>query len=403
MSRIRATRLPHALAAAAIAVLATTVLLAAAPAGAAQVGLGTADSFAVLAGAGITPPGATTITGDVGTFPTTSETGFGPGANAVTLTGTNHGGDSVTQGAKNDLVTAYDDAAGRLPETAHAVELGGDTLLAGNYTSGTFGLTGTLTLDAQGNTDAQFVFKAASTLITASNSRVLLINGADPCRVVWQVGSSATFNTGTQFVGDVLALTDISALNSATFQGRLLARNGAVTLDTNTITRGDCLVPAGAGTTSTTVAPGATTTTAAPVVTTTTAAPVVTTTTAAPVGATTTTAAPLGTTTTTAPLGTTTTTAAPLAGVTTTTEAALTAASIPAAPVAPAAPATPAAPAVPGTPATPAAPATPGAPVTPSSPGAPGLPATGIDALLLMCVGVALITVGSAATAGARR
>lgn len=224
-----------------IAFAATTVLASLVatgmPASAAPpVGLGTAASFAVLAGAGITNTGPTTITGDVGTFPTTTESGF----SSVTLIGTDHAGDAVTQGAKTDLVTAYDDAAGRLPATSVPVELGGSTLPAGVYTSGTFGLTGTLTLDAQGDPDAQFVFQAASTLITESASRVLLVNGADPCRVVWQVGSSATFKTGSIFVGDVLAQISITAQTTATFQGRLLARDGAVTLDTNTITSGAC-------------------------------------------------------------------------------------------------------------------------------------------------------------------
>src|SRR4029078_1530465 len=91
-------------------------------------------------------------------------------------------------------------------------------------------------------------------LIAEANSRVLLLNGADPCRVVWQVGRSATFKTGARFVGDVLAYTSITAQTSATFQGRLLARNGAVTLDTNTITRSSCAAPTGAGTTTTTAA-----------------------------------------------------------------------------------------------------------------------------------------------------
>ena len=251
--RLAARRLPRAFA----AVLGASVLAMAPHASAAQapVGLGTAQSFAVLAGSGITNTGPTTITGDVGTFPTTTRSGFG----SVTLTGTDHGGDAVTQGAKNDLVVAYNDAAGRSPVTNVPVELGGTTLLAGVYTSPTLGLTGTLTLDAQGRTDAQFIFLAGSTLIAESNSRVLLLNGADPCRVVWQVGSSATFKAGTSFVGDVLAYTSITAQTSATFQGRLLARNGAVTLDTNTITRSNC-APSGGGTSTTTGATTPTTT-----------------------------------------------------------------------------------------------------------------------------------------------
>jgi LPXTG-motif cell wall-anchored protein len=223
---------------AALGLALASIVLVAGPAMAAvgRVGLGTAGSFAVLAGSGITNTGATTITGDIGTFPTPSETGFG----TVTLTGTNHAGDSVTQGAKTDLVTAYDDAASRTPATSVPVELGGTTLLAGVYTSPTFGLTGTLSLDAAGDPNAEFVFQAASTVIAESNSRVVLLNGADPCNVTWQVGSSATFKTGAHFVGDVLAQTSITAQTAATFQGRLLARNGAVTLDTNTISPGVC-------------------------------------------------------------------------------------------------------------------------------------------------------------------
>ncbi|MCA1842862.1 MAG: DUF3494 domain-containing protein [Actinobacteria bacterium] len=256
MSAARATRL------ASIALLSGSALLAASPAFAAQghVGLGTADSFAVLAGSGITNTGPTTITGDVGTFPTPSETGFG----SITLSGANHRGDAVTQGAKRDLVAAYDDAAGRKPVTNVPVELGGSTLPEGVYTSPTFGLTGTLTLDAKGRPEAQFIFQAGSSLIAESNSRVQLLNGADPCNVVWQVGSSATFKTGTRFVGDVLALTSITAQTGATFQGRLLARNGAVTMDTNTITKANCVAPAAGGSTTTTTTPGTTATPGTP-------------------------------------------------------------------------------------------------------------------------------------------
>ncbi|HEV2759828.1 MAG TPA: ice-binding family protein [Acidimicrobiales bacterium] len=303
-SRLRLTTgwSPRALA----ALVGASILVMAPHASAAQapVGLGTAQSFAVLAGSGITNTGPTTITGDIGTFPTTTRSGLG----SVTLTGTDHGGDAVTQGAKDDLVVAYDDAAGRIPATPVPVELGGTTLLAGVYTSPTFGLTGTLTLDAQGRTDAQFVFQAGSTLITETNSRVLLLNGADPCRVVWQVGSSATFKTETSFVGDVLAYTSITAQTRATFQGRLLARNGAVTLDTNTITRSSCALPG--GTTSTTTIATTPTTTGTTATTATTIGTIGTTGTT-PAGTTGTT--PAGTTGTT-PAGTTGTTPAGTTG-----------------------------------------------------------------------------------------
>jgi len=196
--------------------------------------LGTATSFAVLAGAGITNTGATTITGDVGTFPTTSEVGFGPGANAVTLVGAsaNHAGDAVTQGAKNDLVTAYTDAANQTPCTT----LG--TLTAQNLTPGTYcfstsaALSGPLTLSGFG----VYVFQIGSSLTTASASSVLLTNNAQACGVYWQVTSSATFGTGSSFQGTVMALQSITMNTGATLIGRALARNGAVTLDTNTIT-----------------------------------------------------------------------------------------------------------------------------------------------------------------------
>lgn len=205
------------------------------------VNLGTATSFAVLAGAGITNTGPTTITGDVGTFPTTTETGFG----TVTIIGTNHAGDAVTQAAKTDLVTAYNDAAGRTPATTVSGDIGGQTLTPGVYnSSSSLGITGTLTLDAQGDPNAVFIFQIGSTLTTASGSSVVLINGAQACNVFWQVGSSATLGTGSTFQGTILALTSITATTGVVVIGRLLARNGAVTLDTNTITATICAAPA---------------------------------------------------------------------------------------------------------------------------------------------------------------
>ncbi len=204
----------------------------------APVGLGTAESFAVLAGSGITNTGPTTITGDVGTFPTTTETGLG----SVTLTGTNHDGDAVTQQAKNDLVTAYNDAAGRGPTTQVATDLAGQTLVPGVYNSanGAFGNSGMLTLDGQDQTDPVFIFQTSSTLITSSASSVILENGANACDVYWQIGSSATLGTGAALQGTILALTSITLTTGATLVGRALAQNGAVTLDTNTITQASC-------------------------------------------------------------------------------------------------------------------------------------------------------------------
>lgn len=348
MSIPRAAGAPVRRLTAAAVVLLGASAFAASTAAAAQapVGLGTADSFAVLAGSGITNTGPTTITGDVGTFPTPTETGF----SSVTLNGTNHAGDAVTQDAKDDLVAAYNDAAGRGPVTNVATELGGTTRQAGVYTSPTLGLTGTLTLDAQGNTDAQFIFLAGSTLIAEAGSRVLLLNGANPCRVVWQVGSSATFKTDTQFAGDVLAYMSITAQTRATFEGRLLARDGAVTLDTNTITKASCSAPSG----------GVTTATATP---------------------------SLGWG---APASPALPTAIP------------TASSTPALPVTPAH-VTPAVPAIPAGPAAPAFPSTPAVPSTPAAPSLPPLAETGLPMVGLTMVGLLLVAIGQGARMMSRR
>jgi Ice-binding-like len=227
--------------------------------------LGTAGSFAVLAGAGVTNTGPTTLNGDLGTFPATTISG----AASLTITGTNHNGDSVTQQAKTDLVTAYNNAAGQGPTSPIAADLGGQTLTPGvDNSASSIGLTGTLTLNAGGNPNAVFVFQAGSTLTTASGSSVNLTNGAQACNVFWQIGSSATIGTGSSFRGTIIALTSITLTTGATVEGSVLARNGAVTLDTNTITRPGCATaaattaPATTATTATAATTAATTTTA---------------------------------------------------------------------------------------------------------------------------------------------
>jgi hypothetical protein len=216
------------------------VLMAGSAANAAQppVGLGTATSFSVLAGSTVTNTGATTMAGDLGVSPGAAITGFPPG-----LVGrATHSADAVAGQAESDLTTAYIDAAGRTPVTTLATELGGQTLTTGVYDSstGTFGLTGTLTLDAEGNADAVFIFHTASTLITGVGSSVSLINAAQACNVFWQIGSSATIATTSSFKGTIMALTSIAMQTGATLEGRAFARNGAVTLDTNVITIPGC-------------------------------------------------------------------------------------------------------------------------------------------------------------------
>ena len=205
----------------------------------APVGLRTADSFAILGGSTITNTGPSVINGDLGLHPGTAVTGFPPG----TVNGETHIADAVAQQAKTDLTTAYNDAAGRPRTATLAPDTGGRTLTAGVYRTGSvpsLGLTGNLTLDGQGNQSAVFIFQIESTLITASASSVTLINGAQACNVFWQVGSSATLGATTAFKGNILALTSISVNNGGDVQGRLLARNGAVTLINDTVTRSQC-------------------------------------------------------------------------------------------------------------------------------------------------------------------
>lgn len=221
------------------------------------VSLGTADTFAVLAGSAVTVTTPSVISGDVGlspaagTFYTGLTTGMVTGTiYAVDATGPagNAGNDpALLTTAQNDLTTAYNNATGQTPATAvlaNSVDSfsgTGYTLTPGVYNSGsTMGITGTLTLDGGGNPDAVFVFQAGSSLTTASNSRVTLINGAQACNVFWQVGSSATLGTGTQFSGNILAFSSITDNGGSTINGRLLARNAAVTLNNTNVTKATC-------------------------------------------------------------------------------------------------------------------------------------------------------------------
>lgn len=205
-----------------------------------QVNLLTADNFAVLAGSTVTNTGSSVINGNVGLSPGSAIIGFPPGL----INGTQYIANTTANTAKTDLVAAYDDAAGRTPVTAvvPSGELGGSTRTPGVYTAGdsTFEITGNLTLDGEGDPNAVFIFQAASSLTTASASTVTLINGAQACNVFWQVTSSATLGTTSDFKGNILSLTSISLTTGATVVGSILARNGAVTLDSNVITNETC-------------------------------------------------------------------------------------------------------------------------------------------------------------------
>ncbi|WP_431031191.1 ice-binding family protein [Plantibacter sp. RU18] len=194
------------------------------------IGLGTAAPFGVLAGSTVTNTNLTTITGDVGLSPGSSVTGFPPGI----IVGTTSVSDGVAVQAKNDLTTAYTTAASLTPGTTGLTELAGLTLTPGVYSGGALLLSGDLTL--AGTAESVWVFQAASTLTLAPGARVLLEDGASACNIFWQIGTSATLDAGAAFSGTIMADQSITAVTGATVEGRLLAKNAAVTLDNNTIT-----------------------------------------------------------------------------------------------------------------------------------------------------------------------
>jgi type VI secretion system secreted protein VgrG len=206
-----------------------------------RVDLGTAGSFAVLGGTGVTNTGPTVIWGDLGVSPGAASTitGFPPGV----ISGTEHAADTEAANAQADALAAYDYLAGLTPtENLTGRNLGGQTLTPGVYKfDTTAGLTGKLTLDLQGDPNSLFVFQIGTTLTTASGSSVIGLDGAPCCNVYWQIGSSATLGTGTDFLGSVIADGSITLTTGAAIaHGRALALNGVVTLDTNTISNAIC-------------------------------------------------------------------------------------------------------------------------------------------------------------------
>lgn len=221
-----------------VVALALTVPVAAQ---AAAVNLATVNPFVALAATTVTNTGPSVLNGDLGVAPGTSLTGFGLPA---VVNGATHNNDAVAAQAQADLTNAYNVAAGQPVSPGNdlsGTNLGNRTLTAGayRYTSGAL-LNGALTLDAQGDPNAQFVFLISAELTTGSASSVVLINGASPCNVYWQVGSSATLGTTTAFEGNLMALTSISLNNGASVIGRLLARNGQISLINNVLTRPLC-------------------------------------------------------------------------------------------------------------------------------------------------------------------
>lgn len=207
------------------------------------VDLGSAGSFAVLAGSTVTNTGPTVVNGDIGVWPGTAITGYLPG---LVINGAMHAADAVALQAQSGLTTAYNTAAGETGGSSlTGQDLGGLTLTPGIYRfSSSAQLTGTLNLNDLGDPNAVFVFQIGSTLTTASSSSVAFLNtgqggSGNGANVFWQVGSSATLGTNTAFAGSILALTSITLDTGASIScGRALARNGAVTMDSNQVSIG---------------------------------------------------------------------------------------------------------------------------------------------------------------------
>jgi hypothetical protein len=198
--------------------------------------LGVAGQFAVLSGAGITNTGPTAITGDMGVSPGTSVTGFPPG----TYTGTLHAADGTSAAGMFDLTAAYNDAAGRtLCPVSVAGNIGGQTLTPGLYKStGSLEVTsGNLTLDAQGDANAVFIFQIASTFEMGNGLQIILAGNAQASNIFWQVGTSATMGTTSHAEGTFMADQSISFATGATLNGRALARIASVTLEDNMIVK----------------------------------------------------------------------------------------------------------------------------------------------------------------------
>jgi hypothetical protein len=202
----------------------------------APVPLNSAANFKVLAGSTVTNTGPTIITGgDLGLSPGSAVTGFPPGT--LTTPAVMHVADPIAAQAQLDLTAAYNYTAGVPGGAVLAGDMSGLTFTPGVYkTSSTVMLSaGNVTLDAQGDANAVFIFQIGSTLTTLGTTQVVLAGGAQAKNIFWQVGSSATLGTNSIFKGTIMALQSITLNTGASLQGSALARNGAVTLDSSIV------------------------------------------------------------------------------------------------------------------------------------------------------------------------
>jgi type VI secretion system secreted protein VgrG len=201
--------------------------------------LGSADAFGVLGASAVTNTGPSVVFQDLGVWPGTSITGFPPGI----VHGTIHNDDAVAHQAQLDALTGYNVLAGMSRTgTLTGQDLGGLTLDPGVYFfASSAQMTGQLTLNFEGLSNMMVVFQIGSTLTTASASSVLIINPGRNDQVFWQVGSSATLGTTTDFYGSIIADASVTLNHGADVNcGRVIALNGAVTMDTNNINTGNC-------------------------------------------------------------------------------------------------------------------------------------------------------------------
>jgi type VI secretion system secreted protein VgrG len=198
--------------------------------------LGAADSFAILGGSAVVNTGTTTIAGNAGVYPGTAVTG---GASLVLSGGAIHLADTAAQQAQADAAAAYNHLKGLTPTSnLTGQDLGGLSLTPGVYAYNSAAqLTGTLTLNEAGAPNQEFDFQIGSTLTTASNSSIIIINKNPTDSIFFQVGSSATLGANTVFVGNIIALASITLGDAAAIvDGRAFALNGSMGLNSNTIT-----------------------------------------------------------------------------------------------------------------------------------------------------------------------